>query len=165
MNLVIAGKVEKLLVQQDKEVLMTRTTDKGLYEESASNKKVQDMRRRCEIINEEQPACVVSIHQNSYHQEEIHGAQVFYYGTSAESRRLAEILQEELIRVADPKNHREAKANDTYYLLKKTEAPIVIVECGFLSNWEESGRLQEEAYQDKIAWAVHLGILKYLNGQ
>lgn len=165
LNLVIAGKVEKLLVQQDKEVLMTRTTDKGLYEESASNKKVQDMRRRCEIINEEQPACVVSIHQNSYHQEEIHGAQVFYYGTSAESRRLAEILQEELIRVADPKNHREAKANDTYYLLKKTEAPIVIVECGFLSNWEESGRLQEEAYQDKIAWAVHLGILKYLNGQ
>lgn len=163
LNLQIAKKVEKLLRQQDKEVLMTRESDKGLYEEHAANKKVQDMRKRCEIMNEEQPACVVSIHQNSYHEEAIHGAQVFYYGTSAESRRLAEFLQAELIKVSERENRREAKANDTYYLLKKTKAPIVIVECGFLSNWQESGRLQEEDYQDEIAWAVHLGILKYLN--
>ena len=162
LNLIIAGKLKDLLEQQDLYVLMTREEDEGLYDEGASNKKVQDMKRRCELINGEQPACVISIHQNSYHEEGIHGAQVFYYGTSAESKKLAEILQEELVRFVDPENHRQAKANDTYYLLKKTQVPVVIVECGFLSNWEEAKKLQEDNYQNQIAWAVSMGILSYL---
>lgn len=163
LNLVMAKKLGTLLLQQDLEVLYLRESDAGLYDESASNKKVQDMKRRCDIINEEKPALVISIHQNSYHEESIHGAQVFYYATSSESERLAKVLQSELVRVVEPENHRQAKANDTYYLLKKTEAPVVIVECGFLSNWEECAKLQDENYQDRVVWAVHMGVLKYLN--
>ena len=163
LNLEIAKKLKELLEQQDIQVIMTREEDQGLYDENTSNKKAQDMRRRGELINEEQPACVVSIHQNSYHEESIHGAQVFYYGTSKESQNLAELIQEELIRFVDPENHRQAKANDTYYLLKKTDVPVVIVECGFLSNWEENGKLKDENYQDQLVWAVHMGVMKYLN--
>ncbi len=163
LNLEIAGKLKVLLEQQDIEVVMTREEDRGLYDENASNKKAQDMKRRCELINEEQPACVVSIHQNSYHEEAICGAQVFYYGTSKESQGLAELIQEELVRFVDPENHRQAKANDTYYLLKKTQAPVVIVECGFLSNWEENGKLKDENYQDQLVWAIHMGVMRYLN--
>lgn len=163
LNLEIAKKLKDLLEQQDIEVIMTREEDRGLYDENASNKKAQDMKRRCELINTEQPACVISIHQNSYHEEPIHGAQVFYYGTSKESQGLAELIQEELIRFVDPENHRQAKANDTYYLLKKTDAPVVIVECGFLSNWEENGKLKDENYQDQLVWAIHMGIMRYLN--
>lgn len=163
LNLEIAKKLKEILEQQDIEVIMTREEDRGLYDENASNKKAQDMKRRCELINTEQPACVVSIHQNSYHEEPIHGAQVFYYGTSKESQSLAELIQEELIRFVDPENHRQAKANDTYYLLKKTEAPVVIVECGFLSNWEENGKLKDEGYQEQLVWAIHMGIMRYLN--
>ena len=65
--------------------------------------------------------------------------------------------------MAEPENTRQAKANDTYYLLKKTEAPVVIVECGFLSNWADCAKLQDENYQDKLVWAIHMGILKYMN--
>ena len=165
LNLLMAQKLKTLLEQQDLKVLMTRESDAGLYDANASNKKVQDMKRRCEIINEEQPACVISIHQNSYHEEAIHGAQVFYYGTSSESERLAELIQEELVSFVEPENHRLAKANDTYYLLKKTQVPIVIVECGFLSNWEESKKLQDENYQDKLVWAISMGTQRYLNHQ
>ena len=163
LNLEIAKKLKELLEQQDIEVIMTREEDRGLYDENASNKKAQDMKRRCELINKELPACVVSIHQNSYHEEPIHGAQVFYYETSKESQSLAEVIQQELIRFVDPENHRQAKANDTYYLLKKTEAPVVIVECGFLSNWEENGKLKDESYQEHLVWAIHMGIMRYLN--
>ena len=163
INLQIAQKLKKYLEAEDVEVVLTRETEDGLYDAHASNKKVQDMRRRCELINKEKPACVVSIHQNSYHEESIHGAQVFYYKTSKESEDLAKILQKELVRVAEPANHRQAKANDTYYLLKKTEAPTVIVECGFLSNWEECAKLRNEDYQAKLVWAIQMGILKYLN--
>lgn len=162
INLIIAKKVKAILMQEDVEVIMTRESDKGLYEEQTSNKKVQDMKNRCALINEAQPDCVVSIHQNSYHEENVTGAQVFYYGTSGEGKKLAEILQENLITHVDPENHRAAKANQSYYLLKKTEVPIVIVECGFLSNWEEAKKLQEDSYQNQIAWAVSMGILSYL---
>ena len=163
LNLKMALALRDLLEQQDVEVLMTREDAGGLYDERTSNKKVQDMWRRCELINREKPACVVSIHQNSYHEESIHGAQVFYYKTSKESGELAKILQKELARVVEPTNHRQAKANDTYYLLKKTEAPTVIVECGFLSNWDECAKLQNEEYQAKLVWAIQMGVLKYLN--
>jgi len=164
LNLIIAKKVQTILKQQDVEVLMTRESDKGLYEEQTSNKKVQDMKNRCALINDTKPDCVVSIHQNSYHEEYVKGAQVFYYGSSEEGKRLAETLQKKLISYVDPENHRQAKANSSYYLLKKTEVPIVIVECGFLSNWEEAKKLQEDSYQNKIAWAVAMGILSYLEG-
>ena len=164
LNLEIAKKVQAILEQQDIKVIMIRDTDKGLYEEQTSNKKVQDMKNRCALINETEPDCVVSIHQNSYHEEYVSGAQVFYYSSSAEGKALAEALQSELISYADPENHRQAKANDSYYLLKKTEASIAIVECGFLSNWEEAAKLQDDGYQSRVAWAVSMGILTYLNG-
>jgi len=164
LNLVMAHKLRELLEQQDIQVIMTRETDEGLYDANATNKKVQDMKRRCELINELQPACVLSIHQNSYHEEAIHGAQVFYYGNSSMSEKLAKVIQEELVNYVEPENHRQAKANETYYLLKKTEVPVVIVECGFLSNWEESKKLQEEYYQDKLAWAISMGAQRFLNG-
>ena len=162
INLTIAGKVKEILRQQDVKVVMTREEDAGLYDEQAPNKKAQDMKRRCALINETDPDCVVSIHQNSYHEESVTGAQVFYYGTSEAGKRLAETLQQSLIARADPENHRSAKENKSYYLLKKTEAPIVIVECGFLSNWEEAKKLQEDEYQNKIAWAIALGVMEYI---
>ena len=102
LNLIIAKKVQKILQQQEIEVVMTRESDAGLYEEQTSNKKVQDMKNRCLLINQTQPDCVVSIHQNSYHEESVNGAQVFYYGTSDEGKRLAETLQEKLVSYVYP---------------------------------------------------------------
>lgn len=163
INLQIAEKVKTYLEASDIEVIMTRTSDEGLYDPNASNKKVQDMKRRIELIDEAAPKVTVSIHQNSYPEEYVHGAQVFYYTGSNEGKRLAEHIQAQLIEKADPGNKRQIKANDSYYLLKKTDIPIVIVECGFLSNSAEAEKLCDEEYQDRVAWAVHLGILQYLN--
>ena len=163
LNLSIALKLQKYLEAADIRVVMTRTEDMGLYDENAPNKKVQDMKNRITLMEECNADLVVSIHQNSYSDSAIHGAQVFYYTTSADSKALAETLQELLIRDLDPANHRQAKANDTYYLLKKTSCPTVIVECGFLSNPEEAAKLKSDSYQERIAWVLHLGILQYLN--
>lgn len=165
INLEIAKKVKTFLEADDIQVVMTRESEAGLYEEADSNKKVQDMKKRISIIEEASPAVTVSIHQNSYHEEYVHGAQVFYYTASEEGRKLAKILQERLIEGVDKENTRVEKANNSYYLLKKTSTPIVIVECGFLSNREEADALTNELYQEKIAWAIHLGIIQYLNGQ
>lgn len=164
LNLEIALLVKKYLEMDDVRVIMTREDESGLYDAGASNKKVQDMKRRIAIIEETNPVVTVSIHQNSYPEEYVHGAQVFFYTGSAEGQKLAEKIQNRLIVGLDPDNHREVKANDSYYLLKKTPTPIVIVECGFLSNSEEAEKLCSKEYQEKLAWEIHLGIMQYLNG-
>lgn len=163
INLQIALLVKQYLEANNISVVMTREDENGLYDENASNKKVQDMKRRIEIIDETNPVLTVSIHQNSYQEEYVHGAQVFYYTGSSEGQKLAEKIQSRLIAGVDPENTRQVKANDSYYLLKKTNTPIVIVECGFLSNTKEAEKLCTEDYQKELAWEIHLGILQYLN--
>jgi N-acetylmuramoyl-L-alanine amidase len=121
------------------------------------------MKNRVSLMNDSTADMVVSIHQNSYSDSTIRGAQVFYYTTSSAGKELANILQEALRTGLDPNNHRKEKSNDNYYLLKKVKSPIVIVECGFLSNSSEAALLSSEGYQDQIAWILHMGILQYLN--
>lgn len=165
INLQIAKKLKAYLDASDVEVVMTRESDQGLYQESDSHKKMADMRNRCNRINEVKPDLAVSIHQNSYHEEAISGGQVFYYKTSEKGKRLAELLQKRFDFVLGKDNRRQAKPNGSYYLLLHVKVPIVIVECGFLSNWKEAAALATEEYQDRMAWTVHMGIMEFLNEQ
>ena len=157
INLSISKKTKKYLEKKGIRVIMTRDKDESLAEGENGNRKVQDMKARVKRINDTKPNLAVSIHQNSYHEESIHGAQVFYYEHSESGEKDARILQEALLAV-DPDNTRQVKANTTYYLLKRTEVPILIIECGFLSNQEEAEKLASEDYQKEIAKAIANGI-------
>lgn len=163
LNLQIAQKLELLLTAADVQVIMIRTTDTALSKDGSSNLKRQDMINRCASMNESKADCVISIHQNSYPDSSVDGAQVFYYTNSTSGKKLASLIQQKLIHTVDPSNHRKEKSNDNYFLLKNVSAPIVIVECGFLSNPEESKKLVDDTYQHKLAWAIHLGVMQYLN--
>ena len=163
INLTIALRVKELLATQGVDVVMTRENDAGLYPKTGDNRKLRDMQKRVELINKERPALTVSIHQNSYTDERVSGAQTFYMTGSVDGKRAAEILQEQMITTLVPEKERQAKENGSYYLLKHADGPIVIAECGFLSNAKEAELLCDEEYQEKIAWAIHLGILRYLN--
>ena len=165
VNLTIALKLKKHLERQNIRVIMTRTDDRNLADTNATNEKISDMKQRVAKMNSEQPDAVISIHQNSYTDSSVKGAQVFYYSHSREGEAVAKILQESLQEI-DPENHRQAKANETYYLLRRTKVPTVIVECGFLTNPEEAEKLSGEEYQEQVAEAVAKGIakcLEYLN--
>lgn len=161
INLSITRKLRTYLEAAGFTVHMTRESDDALYMEGDSNKKAVDMKSRIRTMEEKQPEFAVSIHQNSFTQESSFGAQVFYFGSSAEGKRLAQCLQTTIKAVVADENHREPKANESYYLLKKSPCPMVIVECGFLSNQREAELLVTEEYQDKMAWAICLGIVEY----
>lgn len=163
INLEIAKKLKTYLEASDVTVVLTRDKDMGLYSSGDAHKKMADMRKRCQLIEEAKPDLVISIHQNSYHEEAIRGGQVFYYKTSVKGKKLAQILQERFDYVLGDANKRQAKANDNYYLLLHVKEPIVIAECGFLSNGEEAKKLETEEYQDRLAWTLHMGIMEYLN--
>jgi len=162
INLSIAKKTKSLLEAQGITVVMTREEDMGLYQETDSNKKAADMRARCKLISESNATLVVSIHQNSFSSESVKGAQVFYYSKSDGGKELAEIMQSSLITTLDPTNTKKAKSNTNYYMLLHTECPSVIVECGFLSNWDEATKLESDDYQSKVAESILNGITEYL---
>lgn len=163
INLSISMKLRTILEDNGFKVIMTREEDIGLYEESDSNKKRTDLNNRIHIINESNPVIAISIHQNSFTQENVKGAQVFYHQESPEGRRLAEILQIQIKEALGDDNHRKAKSNTSYYMLRKTECPLVIVECGYLSNYNEASLLVNEEYQEKLAQGINLGIIEFLD--
>lgn len=159
VNLAIAFKVKELLEDEGVTVHMTRDSDEGLYSENDTNKKVSDLSKRCSLIEGWNADIAVSIHQNSYSDGSVKGGQVFYYTSSEEGLALAQNIQLELAAVCG--KTRQVKANKDYYMLLNVKCPIVIVECGFLSNWEEAEALVTEDYQQKIAEAIVSGILEY----
>ena len=163
INLEIALKLRDDLEKQGFEIVMTREEDTGLEDTGAESVKVSDLKNRVKIIEETRPALAISIHQNSYTDSAVSGAQVFYYGDSAHGEALAMALQESLIENVDPSNTRAPKENESYYLLKNTSVPVVIVECGFLSNPTEEALLCKEDYQEQIVEAIYEGIVNYLN--
>ena len=163
INLVIVLKLKEYLEMNGVTVYLTRENDAGLYTESDNNKKSADMRARCALIEEVQPDLALSIHQNSYSDASVCGAQVFYYKTSEKGQKLAKILQDRLNAMPECKKARMIKANTDYYLLLNVSCPIVIAETGFLSNPSEAKLLQTEVYQDRLAWELCLGVLEYLD--
>lgn len=163
INLSISFKLKELLEKDNIKVIMTREEDKGLYHANDRDKKRIDMQRRVVIVNESNALIAVSIHQNSFSQESSRGAQVFYHQNSTKGKILAETIQEQLKETLQDGNHRIAKSNASYYMLRNTKCPLVIVECGFLTNWREAKLLKDDEYQQKIARGIYLGILKYFN--
>ena len=157
INLQIAQKVKKHLEKNGIQVIMTREDD--VMEDT----KLEDMKKRVALINEIKPAITVSIHQNSYSDASVKGAQVFYYAGSEVSKEVASLMQEELRKV-DTENTRQIKSNSDFYMLKKTEVPTIIVECGFLSNPGEAEKLTSEEYQEEMAQAICSGIMTWLSG-
>ena len=163
INLSIAFKLRDYLVSHGFSVIMTRNSDIGLYSDTDRNKKNSDLRNRVNLINESDAIAVVSIHQNSFASEKERGAQVFYHEKSIISKNMAKDVQEALKEYHDKDNKRVEKANTSYYILKKTIKPTIIIECGFLSNYEEAKNLITDTYQDNVAKAIGNGIVVWAN--
>ena len=121
------------------------------------------MYNRRVMANASQADIFVSIHQNSFTRSNVHGAQVFYFNTSDNSRKLAESIQQQLKEFVGTNQRLQAKPNKDYYVLRQTVMPAVIVECGFLTNQNDRWRLTQEDYQERIAWGIYLGIVQYFD--
>lgn len=156
INLSIALKLQTFLETGGATVFMTRLSDEAL-----SSTKQGDMNTRRVLANASHADIFVSIHQNSFPRGSVHGAQVFYFNTSDNSRKLAENIQQQLKEFVGTNPRLQANPSKSYYVLRQTVMPAVIVECGFLSNHNERRRLSQEDYQERIAWGIYMGIIRY----
>ena len=164
INLNIALKLQKVLEESGAVVILTRSDENGIYdneEESIGKKKVSDIKNRVKIGNKSSADIFVSIHLNKLEQKQYDGWQTFYKKSSDDGKKLAECIQNALNENMDKENNRIAKNIDNVYIIKNVEIPTTIVECGFLSNYEEEEKLKKEEYQDKLAYGIYIGIMNY----
>jgi len=160
LNLKVVKKLEKYLVGAGMSVVLTRSSDAGLYGVATTKLKRKDMEKRRDIIKKAQPTLVVSVHMNKYSLSTRRGAQVFYKKTDESGKLLATCIQESFNSMEE--SSRDCSAlNGDYYILNCTEYPSVITECGFLSNPEDEALLITEEYQDAVAYAIFKGIVGY----
>ncbi|MCQ4637568.1 N-acetylmuramoyl-L-alanine amidase [Anaerovorax odorimutans] len=171
INLAISQEVKALAEKAGWQVVMTRETDTGLYEEGSGairSLKTQDLKARRELIKKTNPVLAVSIHLNSFKEDpSVRGMQVFYPGSGGEeevlkkSKKLAEILQDTVGATLENSRKRVALPKSDVFLFKEVTAPIAIIECGFLSNPDEAKLLESSQYQQKLAKGIFEGITEF----
>lgn len=164
VNLDIARRLELILAFFGTDVVMTRTEQALEYSEKATTiraKKVEDQKRRLNLINSTPNAVLISIHQNNFPDDDPFGAQVLYAPTEG-SKDFAEYMQQLLITAINPKNRRTAsKIPESIMLLNHIKCPAILIECGFLSNPEEERLLRTDSYKLKLATVIAAGYLQY----
>jgi N-acetylmuramoyl-L-alanine amidase len=168
VNLQIALKLRRLIEQGGGTAIMIREDDSGLYTEGGNgreSRKSEDLKNRHALINSCGADLLISIHLNSFPEKQYYGAQTFYPRNDEKSRKLAESIQNELIQVLGRGNNRKSKPIDSVYILKNNSMPGALIECGFLSNPEEERLLRNEHYQEKVAWSIFVGIVKYMEAE
>ncbi len=166
INLSIANDTSALFYLLGFDILRTRKNDMALDsgEDTIRKRKVSDMKKRLEIFNSSKENTIISIHQNKFSESKYHGAQIFYSPNNSKSKQLADSIKYSVKGLLQPDNERECKkADGGIYLLKNTNNPAIIVECGFISNEEECNHLLDKQYQKQMAFSITAGFLSYYN--
>ena len=155
INLEIALRLDDLMHLLGYDTIMIRTTDISVYTsgETIAAKKASDLKERVRIVNGQENAILLSIHQNHYSDSRYGGAQVFYPKTEG-SEQLAKQLQAAFVTTLNIGSNRQAKKAEGLYLMKNIQKTGVLIECGFVSNYEEEAKLRDEAYQKHICCVI-----------
>lgn len=164
INLALTERLEVLLALLGEQTRMTRTGDVSLHSDGAATtrqRKSSDLRNRAALVEQTPNAVLVSIHQNSLpSHRSVHGAQVFY-GAEEGGAELAQTVQTALNRSVNIGNEKQEKAIDpSVFLMKNVTTPAILIECGFLSNSEETAALKSAVYQKKLAVVITSGLLQ-----
>jgi N-acetylmuramoyl-L-alanine amidase len=161
INLNIVLKLQELLESSNCTVVLTRSDENGIYDADSKSKKVSDLKNRVEIINNSGADILVSIHLNKISGEKYYGWQSFYQPENEQSKNLASFIQTNLNYYIDRDNQRTILPLSNIYIMDNSKIPAVTIECGFLSNQEDTALLQTDEYQNNIAWGIYAGIMDY----
>ncbi len=163
LNLAITLRLKETLDDMGFETTLTRKTEAGLYDTATDGFKRQDMQRRKQIVQNTDPALVVSVHQNRYPAASVRGAQVFFKRGDVEGEKLASSVQQKLNALYQTENVKSRKHTPSeYFMLSCTENPSVIVECGFLSSPADEKLLLSQTWQKRLAESIAAGLVAYL---
>lgn len=158
VNLKIAKKVQYYLELKGISVVMTRQTDKAL-----GDTEMDDLVNRSEVANNANATFFVSIHNNSFTDPSASGTMVLYADTENKkdygvtSKKLAQNILTPLVETMQLMN-RGVVDSPKMVVLKKTNMPSVLIECGFVSCPKDREILMNEERLEGIAAAIAVGI-------
>lgn len=162
INLAIAKKLYDFAMVSGVSAFLVRDGDYLVYREN-DDKSRSDLYNRLDYINSINNSLLISIHQNHFEDESEWGMQIWYSPNDSKSPILADKILEITKKNLQPGNTRLNKpSDDSYYILYKAEVPSVMVECGFMSNAEENKKLQDDKYQNELAYSIMLGLNEYI---
>ncbi len=145
----VALDAKSLLEQAGAEVVLTRSGDAYI-----------PLADRVRIARQHGADLYISIHNDWNQNAAIRGATTYYYHD--QSRALAEVMQEELVRKLGTRS--VGVLRQPFYVIRNAAMPAVLLELGFLSNREEEARLADPAYRWQAAEAIYSGVVRYLTG-
>ena len=164
-NLDIALRLDQILKMNGYNVIMTRTDDIMTCDDGLPTlraRKISDIHNRFRIITENPNALFVSIHQNKYSDPLQHGTQVFYSGNNELSKALAESIQSAVVSKFQQDNKRAVKKSGSeIYLLYNARSPAILVECGFISNYDDLNKLKTDEYKTQMSMMIAEGIINF----
>ena len=154
LNLPVALKVGQLLENMGYEVLYTRRDDSTV-----------SLAERADFANAQQADLFVCIHSNSFPDDPaISGLETYYLPSSSNpnspAKLLAGYIQASAV-AASGAQDRSIRPG-SYYVLRHTDMPAVLIEMGYMTNDQELERLLDSAYQDRMAAGIAAGIARYL---
>lgn len=118
------------------------------------------LRERVEKANSWPADYFISIHSNASDNPDFNGTEVYVYKKDTRSYYLAEdVLASIVSRVGTRDN--EVRLNPALYVLRKTNMPAILVELGYITNFEDAQKLRDEPYE--FAYAIYDGLLNYLD--
>lgn len=143
MTLDVAQRLKKVLSSNGYRVVMTRDSDVFV-----------PLGTRVAIANSYRNAVFVSVHFNSAKRTGAGGIETYFYGR--DSLPLASAIHYYVAGGA-PSSNRNVRRRG-YYVLRKTNVPAVLVECGFLTNPTEAALAQTASYRQKLAEEIAAGV-------
>jgi N-acetylmuramoyl-L-alanine amidase len=143
MTLDVARRLKSVLAASGYRVVMTRDSDVFV-----------PLGTRTAIANSNRNAIFVSVHFNSATRGGASGIETYFY--SRDSLALASAIHHYVVGGA-PSPSRGVRRRG-YFVLRRTNIPAVLVECGFLTNPTEAGYAQNASYRQKLAEEIAAGV-------
>ncbi|AND42249.1 cell wall-binding repeat-containing protein [Cytobacillus oceanisediminis] len=148
----VSKRVNARLYDSLAKVMMTRNSDT-----------YPTLDERVQMAHSQGADLFVSIHVNAYSGSSPNGTETYYNTAyaSADSKLLAEEIQKELVKAMGT-NDRGVKQG-SFYVIKYTKIPSVLVEIAFISNPEDAKKLANNTFRQRAADAIYKGIMNYYN--
>lgn len=153
--LAISLKVGEKLEYNGFDIVYTRTNDIPGFPRDLR----QNLAKRVSIANTAKADLFISIHCNSAKNIIAHGAETWIVGRKGQAEKLANIVQDGLVKATGLTNRGIKVAN--FHVLKYTQMPAILIETAFISNPNEEKLLKNAEFQERIATAIAKGVCGY----
>jgi N-acetylmuramoyl-L-alanine amidase len=147
VNLQISNLLKAKFEAAGSTVVMTRTSDRFI-----------SLQNRVDLSVNEKSDIFLSIHHNTHNNSKINGTITYFY-TDKEDRKLANIIQSELVKNNGLNDLKARKGN--FFVLRENPQLGVLIELGFLSNYNDELTIRQSKFQENSANGILHGVAKY----